>query len=93
MICISKRAINFHPLISIKANSITSHYNERPRTVVQLVKKNWVNDNFFLRRVLCSNLKRTCRLNFFRKCMRPAMQICNSELKGLILGMRKTAEL
>ena len=33
MICISKRAINFHPLISIKANGITSHYNGQPRTV------------------------------------------------------------
>ena len=26
MICISKRATNFHPSISIKANGITSHY-------------------------------------------------------------------
>ena len=33
MICISKRAINFHPLISIKANGITSHYNGQPQTV------------------------------------------------------------
>ena len=35
MICISKREINFHPLISIKANGITSHYNGQPRTVTQ----------------------------------------------------------
>ena len=30
MICISKRAINFHPSISIKANGITSHYRGQP---------------------------------------------------------------
>ena len=33
MICISKRAINFHPSISIKANGITSHYSGQPRRV------------------------------------------------------------
>ena len=33
MICIQKRAISFHPLISIKANGITFHYNGQPRTV------------------------------------------------------------
>ena len=33
MICISKRGINFHPSISIKANGITSHYSRQPRTV------------------------------------------------------------
>ena len=33
MICISKRAINFYPSISIKANGITSHYGGQPRTV------------------------------------------------------------
>ena len=33
IICISKRAINFHPSISIKANGITSHYSGQPRTV------------------------------------------------------------
>ena len=32
MICISKRAINFHPSISIKANGITSHYSGQPQT-------------------------------------------------------------
>ena len=49
------------------------------------------NDKFFLRRVLCSNLKRTCRLSFFRKKHPP----CNTNLQWriiwLILGMRKTA--
>ena len=48
------------------------------------------NDKFFLRRVLCSNLKRTCRLSFFRKKHPP----CNTNLQWriiwLILGMRKT---
>ena len=45
VICISKSAINFHPLIPIKANGITSRYNGQPRTVtssykfVALVKK------------------------------------------------------
>ena len=38
MICISKRAINFHPLISIKANGITSHYNGQPRIVTSSYK-------------------------------------------------------
>ena len=38
MICKSKRAINFHPLISIKANGITSHYNGQPRTVTSSYK-------------------------------------------------------
>ena len=40
------------------------------------------NDKFFLRRVFCSNLKRTCCFAFFflEKCMRPATQICNDEL-------------
>ena len=38
MICIQKRAINFHPLISIKANGITSHYNEQPGTVTSSYK-------------------------------------------------------
>ena len=33
MICISKRAINFHPSISLKANGITSHDSAQPRTV------------------------------------------------------------
>ena len=32
--------------------------------IAQLVKKVVFNDKFFLRRVLCSNLKRTCRLSF-----------------------------
>ena len=33
IICIPKRATNFHPSISIKANGITSHYSGQPRTV------------------------------------------------------------
>ena len=33
VICISKRAINFNPLISIKASGIISHYNGQPQTV------------------------------------------------------------
>ena len=37
-ICISKRVINFHPSISIKANGITSHYSGQPRTVTSLYK-------------------------------------------------------
>ena len=49
------------------------------------------NDKFFLRRVICSNLKRTCRLSFFRKKHPP----CNTNLQWriiwLILGMRRTA--
>ena len=49
-------------------------------SIVQLVKKLGSTINFFLRRVLCSNLKRTCRLSFFRKSIRPAIQICNGEL-------------
>ena len=32
MICISKRAINFHPSISIKASGINSHYSGQPQT-------------------------------------------------------------
>ena len=32
MICISKKAISFHPSISIKANGITSHYSGQPQT-------------------------------------------------------------
>ena len=35
----SKRAINFHPSISIKANGITSHYSGQTRTVTLLY--NW----------------------------------------------------
>ena len=38
MICKSKRAINFHPLISIKANGITSHYNGNPWSVTSSYK-------------------------------------------------------
>ena len=38
MICISKRAINFHPSISRKANGITSHYSGQPRTVTLMYK-------------------------------------------------------
>ena len=40
MIFISKRSINFHPLISIKANGImiTSHYKGQPRTVTSSYK-------------------------------------------------------
>ena len=38
MICISKRAINFHPSISIKANGITSHYSGQPRSVTSSYK-------------------------------------------------------
>ena len=38
MICISKRAINFHPLISIKANDIAYHKNGQPRTVTSSYK-------------------------------------------------------
>ena len=38
MICISKRAINFHPPISIKANGITSYYSGQPRTVTSSYK-------------------------------------------------------
>ena len=45
-------------------------------------EKTRFNDKFFLRRVFCSNLKRTCRFAFFflEKCMRPEIQICNDEL-------------
>ena len=54
-------------------------------------EKTRFSDRFFLRRVLCSNLKRTCRLSFFRKKNPP----CNTNLQWriicLILGMRKTA--
>ena len=38
MICISKRAINFHSSILIKANGITSHYSGQPRTVISSYK-------------------------------------------------------
>ena len=38
MICVSKRAINFYPSISIKANGITSHYSGQPRTVTSSCK-------------------------------------------------------
>ena len=38
MICISKRAINFHPSISIKANGITSHCTGQPRTATSSYK-------------------------------------------------------
>ena len=38
MICMSKRVINFHSLISIKANGITSHYNGQPRTMTSSYK-------------------------------------------------------
>ena len=32
IICISKRAINFRPSISKKANGVTSHYSGQPRS-------------------------------------------------------------
>ena len=39
MIGISKRAVNFHPLVSMKANGITSsHFNGQPRTVTSSYK-------------------------------------------------------
>ena len=38
MIFISRRAINFHPSISIKANGITSHYRGQPQTVTSSYK-------------------------------------------------------
>ena len=38
MIFVSKRAINFHPSISIKANGITSYYSGQPRTVTSWYK-------------------------------------------------------
>lgn len=38
MIFMSKRAVNFHPSISIKANEITSHYSGQPRTVTSSYK-------------------------------------------------------
>ena len=38
MICIWQRAINFHPLISIKENGITSHYKEQSRIVTSSYK-------------------------------------------------------
>ena len=40
-------------------------------------------DNFFLRRVLCSNLKRTCRCFFFRKVHAP----CNTNLQWRIIWL------
>jgi len=45
-------------------------------------------DKFF--RVLCSNLKRTCRWVFFfflEKCMGPAVQIFNGELYGWLCAV------
>ena len=33
-----KRAINFYPFISMKANGITSHYSGQPRTVTSSYK-------------------------------------------------------
>ena len=38
MICIYKRAINFNPSISIKANEIPSHYSGQPETVTSSYK-------------------------------------------------------
>ena len=38
MIFISKRATNFHPSISIKANGITSHYRGQPGTMTSSYK-------------------------------------------------------
>ena len=38
MICISKRAISFHPSISIKQNGITSDHSRQPRTVTSSYK-------------------------------------------------------
>ena len=49
--------------------------------IVQLVKTRF-DDNFFLRRVLCSNLKRTCRF-FFRKVHAP----CNTNLQWRIIWL------
>ena len=45
-------------------------------------QKTRFNDTFFLRRVLCSNLKRACRWVFFRKVHAPCNKICNGELHG-----------
>ena len=61
--------------------------------IVQLLK-NWFNDKFFLRRVFCSNLKRTFRFEFF--CFFRKMHVlCDTNLQWriiqLILGMRKTS--
>ena len=47
----------------------------------QSCEKPRFNDNFFLRRVLCSNLKRTFRLSFFRKKHPP----CNTNLQWRII--------
>ena len=44
-------------------------------------QKTRFNDKFFLRRVLCSNLKKTCRLSFFRKKHPP----CNTNLQWRII--------
>ena len=38
MICISKRQINFHPFILIKANGIIFYYSGQPRTVTSSYK-------------------------------------------------------
>ena len=42
-------------------------------------------DNFFLRRVLCSNLKRKCRLSFF---FRKKHQPCNTNMQWRIIIYR-----
>ena len=54
-------------------------------------EKTRFNDKFFLLRVLCSNLKRTCRLSFFRKKHPPCSTNLQWRIIWLILGMRKTA--
>ena len=58
--------------------------------IVHLLKSRF-NDKFFLCRVLCSNLKRTCRLSFFRKMHAPYNTNLQWRIKRLILGMKKTA--
>ena len=59
--------------------------------IVQLVKNLGSTINFFFVGFFFSNLKRTCRLSFFRKKHPP----CNTNLQWrtiwLILGVRKTA--
>ena len=55
--------------------------------IVQLVKKLASTIIFFFDGFFFSNLKRTCRFEFFgffflEKCMRSAIQICNGELYG-----------
>ena len=54
--------------------------------IVQLVKKSRFNDKFFLRRVVCSNLKRTCRL-----CMCLRYKFCNGKLYSWFWVWRKTS--